>query len=85
MNLLFLCLPTEHLGTQFLSAKTLLQARSNMTTVINNLSVSSNWMSVVKQLITRPKKQKRVTASACDGDCYSYQRCLSVGCFNSFF
>lgn len=37
-----------------------MQARSDMSTMINILSVSSNLMSVVKQLITKSEKQSGV-------------------------
>lgn len=62
-----------------------MQARSDMPTMINILTLSSNLMSVVKQLITKSEKQKGVISFACNGDYCSYQRCLLVGCFISSF
>lgn len=87
INLLGLCLP--NLGIQFSLQKTLfysfcsqshrkkIPARSDMPKTINILSVSSNLMSVVKQLITKSEKQKGVNSFAHDADCHSHPRCLS--------
>lgn len=60
-----------------------MQARSDMPTMINILTVSSNLISVVKQLITKSEKQKGVISFACSGDSYSYPQCLLLESFTN--